>query len=226
CIDAEFAHNPISAAIRSGCLDHHPQSQPTFNMSQTKQNLYLVGMPGAGKSTIGKALARQLDLPFVDADQEIVEHTGVTIATIFELEGESGFRARESQMIRELCAREGLLLATGGGAVLAGDNREILKRTGVVVYLHATLDHLWQRTRHDSRRPLLQADNPRGVLKTLLEERDPLYRQTADLIVETGRQSAGRLVREIVDLLRRRDLWPPSTLSSPPAHPEPARPLE
>lgn len=179
-------------------------------MSHAKRNLYLVGMPGAGKTTIGKALARHLDLPFVDADQEIVAHTGVTIATIFELEGESGFRSRESQIIAELSAREGVLLATGGGAVLRPDNREVLKRTGVVVYLHASLDHLWQRTRHDSRRPLLQADNPRAVLKGLLDVRDPLYRETADLVVETGRQSANRLVREIVDSLTRKQLWPAS----------------
>ena len=184
-------------------------------MSHAKRNLYLVGMPGAGKTTIGKALARHLDLPFVDADQEIVSHTGVAIATIFELEGESGFRLRESQMIAELCARDGVLLATGGGAVLRPDNRDALKRTGVVVYLHASLDHLWQRTRHDSRRPLLRADNPRAVLKGLLDVRDPLYRETADLVVETGRQSANRLVREIVDALTRKQLWPPPPDSSP-----------
>jgi len=176
-------------------------------MSNEKRNLYLVGMPGAGKSTIGKTLARQLDLPFIDADQEIVAHTGVAIATIFELEGEAGFRLREAQLISELCARDGILLATGGGAVLREDNRETLKRSGIVIYLHASLDHLWQRTRHDSRRPLLQADNPRAVLKALLEVRDPLYRETADLIVETGRQSVGRLVREIIDTLQRRQLW-------------------
>ncbi len=179
-------------------------------MSSAKRNLYLVGMPGAGKSTIGKALARALGLPFVDADQELVEHTGVAIATIFELEGETGFRLREAQLIEELCGREGILLATGGGAVLREDNRATLSRTGVVIYLNASLDHLWQRTRRDSRRPLLQADNPRGILKTLLDTRDPLYRECADLIVETGRQSVGKLVREIGDELARRQLWLPA----------------
>lgn len=177
-----------------------------------KRNLYLVGMPGAGKSTIGKALARKLELPFVDADHEMLRHTGVAIATIFELEGEAGFRVREAQLIGELCRREGILLATGGGAVLREDNREALRQTGVVIYLHASLDHLWQRTRHDSRRPLLQADNPREILKTLLDTRDPLYRETADVIVETGRQSAGKLVHQIADELARRQLWPPATL--------------
>jgi shikimate kinase len=177
-----------------------------------KRNLYLVGMPGAGKSTIGKALARKLDLPFVDADHEMLKHTGVAIATIFELEGEAGFRVREAHLIGELCQREGILLATGGGAVLKAENRDALRQTGIVIYLHASLDHLWQRTRHDSRRPLLQADNPREVLRTLLDARDPLYRQTADVVVESGRQSAGKLVHEIADELVRRQLWPPAAL--------------
>ncbi|MBL0122040.1 MAG: shikimate kinase [Betaproteobacteria bacterium] len=175
-----------------------------------KHNLYLVGMPGSGKSTIGKALARKLKLPFVDADHEMLQHTGVSIATIFELEGEAGFRAREAQLMGELCRREGILLATGGGAVLREENRRALRQTGVVVYLHASLDHLWQRTRHDSRRPLLQADNPREILKALLETRDPLYRQTANVVVETGRQSASKLVHDIAEELARRQLWPPA----------------
>lgn len=173
-----------------------------------KHNLYLVGMPGSGKSTIGKALARKLKLPFIDADQEMLQHTGVAIATIFELEGEAGFRVREAQLIGELCRREGILLATGGGAVLQEENRVALRQTGIVIYLHASLDHLWQRTRHDSRRPLLQADNPREILQALLETRDPLYRQTADVVVETGRQSASKLVHDIADELARRQLWP------------------
>ncbi|MEO8101716.1 MAG: shikimate kinase [Betaproteobacteria bacterium] len=186
-----------------------------------KRNLYLVGMPGAGKSTIGKVLARQLGLPFVDADHEILKHTGVSIATIFELEGEVGFRLRESQLISELTRREEILLATGGGAVLSEENRTALRQTGVVIYLHASLDHLWQRTRHDSRRPLLQADNPREILKTLLDVRDPLYRQAADVVVETGRQSASKLVHDIVDELTRRHLWPP-TATTPLKSPTPA----
>jgi len=139
----------------------------------------------------------------------MVEHTGVSIATIFELEGETGFRTREAQLIGEFCRREAILLATGGGAVLREDNRAMLTQTGVVIYLNASLDHLWQRTRHDTRRPLLQADNPRGILKALLEVRDPLYRQSADLIIETGRQSVGKLVKEISEELSRQQLWPP-----------------
>lgn len=180
-------------------------------MSHGKRNVHLVGMPGAGKSTVGKALARQLALSFIDADHELVEHTGVSISTIFEVEGEAGFRQRESQLIAELCTRNGLLLATGGGAVLREENRTALRQSGVVIYLHAGLDHLWQRTRHDSRRPLLQTDNPRAALRSLLEVRDPLYRQTADLIVETGRQSVNKLVSEIMLALTRQHLWPPAS---------------
>lgn len=177
-------------------------------MSPGKRNLHLIGMPGSGKSTVGKVLARQLALTFVDADQELVTHTGVSIATIFEVEGEAGFRQRESQLIEQLCQRDGLLLATGGGAVLREENRVALRESGIVIYLHAGLEHLWQRTRHDSRRPLLQTENPRVALRSLLEVRDPLYRQTADLIVETGRQSVNKLVSEIVLELTRQHLWP------------------
>lgn len=185
-----------------------------------KRNLYLVGMPGAGKSTIGKALARQLELPFFDADHEMLNHTGVDIAMIFEVEGESGFRLREAQLISELCRRENILLATGGGAVLREDNRAALKQTGTVIYLHASLDNLWHRTKHDLRRPLLQTANPREILRTLLNVRDPLYRLTADVVIETGRQSINKLVLEITDELTRRHLWPPpAVVTNAPAIP-------
>ena len=185
-----------------------------LQMAYGKRNLYLVGMPGSGKSTIGKVLSRHLKLDFVDADQELVSRTGVSIANIFQVEGEAGFRVRESQLLAVLCQRDGVLLATGGGAVLSPDNREVLQQTGIVIYLHATLDHLWQRTRHDSRRPLLQTENPRAVLKSLLDTRDPLYRQVADLIVETGRQSVGKLVSEIDRQLVQRNLWPSARVST------------
>lgn len=186
-------------------------------MSSHKPNIHLVGMPGAGKSTIGKALARHLGLQFVDADHEIVRQTGVPIATIFEVEGEAGFRAREAQLIAELCHGTGMLLATGGGAILREENRTALRSSGVVVYLHASLDHLWHRTRHDTRRPLLSTDNPRQVLKSLLEIREPLYRATADLVMETGRQSIGKLVGQLAGELVRAELWPAaSSRATPP----------
>ena len=179
-------------------------------MTSLKQNIHLVGMPGAGKSTVGKSLAHHLGLTFVDADHALVERTGAAISTIFELEGEAGFRQREAQIVAELAHRHGILLATGGGAVLLEENRRVLNATGVVIYLHASLDHLWHRTRHDSRRPLLQGENPREILKALLETRDPLYRQVADMVVETGRQSIGKLIRQIADDLSRLDLSPVS----------------
>ena len=178
-------------------------------MAGNKPNIYLIGMPGAGKSTVGKALARKLNLMFFDADQEMNKQTGVAIGTIFELEGEAGFRLRESQLIKEFCARDGIILATGGGAILKDENRAVLSHTGTVVYLPASLDHLWQRTRRDSRRPLLRTDNPRDTLKALLDVRERLYRQTADVIIETGRQSVGKLVDDLADELTRRNLWPP-----------------
>ncbi len=184
-------------------------------MVGNKPNIYLVGMPGSGKSTVGKALARKLDLPFFDADQEMNKQTGVAISTIFELEGEAGFRLRESQLIEEFCARDGIVLATGGGAILKEENRAALSRTGTVIYLHASLDHLWQRTRRDSRRPLLRTDNPRDTLKALLDVREALYRETADVTIETGHQSVGKLVHDLEEELTRRNLWPPHGRDTP-----------
>lgn len=188
-------------------------------MSFAKQNIHLVGMPGAGKSTVGKALARALALTFVDADQELIAHTGVPIATIFEVEGEAGFRDRETQMLHELCQRQGMLLATGGGVILREENRRLLNTSGIVIFLNASLDHLWQRTRNDSRRPLLQTDKPRDALRSLLEVRNPLYREVADLIVETGRQSVGKLVQQIIEELQQGNLWPPAGAADAPANP-------
>ncbi len=182
------------------------------------ENIHLVGMPGSGKSSVGRGLARRLGLNFADADDEIVARTGVSIATIFELEGEAGFRAREAQVLAELCARSGQVIATGGGAILCADNREVLRRRGVVVYLHASLEHLRQRTHRDTRRPLLQAGNPAVVLASLLEKREPLYRGLADIVVETGRQSVGKLALEIIAALAHAKLWPGETRA--PALPE------
>lgn len=171
------------------------------------ENIHLIGMPGSGKSTVGRGLARRLGLGFVDADEEVVSRTGVPIATIFELEGEEGFRLREAHVLADLCARSGLVIATGGGAILREDNRSLLRGRGVVVYLHATLEHLRQRTHRDTRRPLLQAGNPEAVLAALLERREPLYRELADVVVETGRQSVGKLAQEIIAALARAHLW-------------------
>jgi shikimate kinase len=181
---------------------------------EKKRNLYLVGMPGAGKSTIGRALAKCLRLTFIDADHALTDRTGVAIATIFELEGEGGFRQREATLIAELSARSGILVATGGGAILREGNRAQLRATGVVVYLRAKIDDLWARTQHDSKRPLLRADNPRAVLASLLEIREPLYAGLADLVVETvGYPKVTRLAQEIADRLVQNHLWdPPAVL--------------
>lgn len=178
------------------------------SIPEIKRNIYLVGMPGAGKSTVGRALAKCLHLTFVDADQAITDRTGVAIATIFELEGEAGFRQREAALIDELSARSDLVVATGGGVILRESNRTSLRATGTVVYLRAKIDDLWARTQHDSKRPLLRAENPRAVLASLLEIREPLYAEVADLVVETvGYPKVTRLAQDIADRLVQNQLW-------------------
>jgi len=159
--------------------------------------IFLVGMMGAGKTTVGKLLARRLSRRFVDTDQEVQNRTGVNITTIFEIEGESGFRRRESAILQELAAQVDLVVATGGGIVLAAENRELLKTSGTVVYLRASADDLFGRTRRDRSRPLLQTDDPRAKLSELLAVRDPLYREVADIIMDTSTQSVHALVRQL-----------------------------
>jgi shikimate kinase len=178
------------------------------------RNIFLVGMPGAGKSTLGKSLAKRLSLHFVDADQELVGKTGVPIATIFEFEGEAGFRERETQLLAELVARDEIVLATGGGAILAAANRMALRKHGVVIYLRAGLEDLRARTLRDTKRPLLQAAHPEKVLRELLETREPLYNEVADLIVDTGRLPAAKLTETIIERLSRQGLWPPAARQS------------
>ena len=153
---------------------------------------------GAGKSTVGRLLARRLKRNFYDSDEEIERRCGVRIPVIFEIEGEAGFRARETQIIAELCVLENAVVATGGGAVLAEENRRIIAARGVVVYLHARVPHLWQRVRHDRNRPLLATADPQKKLDALYAERDPLYREVADLVVDTGKQSVQTLAKDLV----------------------------
>ncbi len=162
-------------------------------------SFFLVGPMGAGKSTIGRQLARALGIKFIDSDREIEARTGVDIPLIFELEGESGFRKREQEVIDELSAMPGIILATGGGAVLDARNRRNLASRGTVIYLQTSVDQQLQRTAHDRNRPLLQTDNPREKLQQLLDERDPLYREIADLVIETD----GCKVREVVQKITR-----------------------
>lgn len=160
-------------------------------------NIFLVGLMGAGKTTIGKSLASRLDKTFIDSDHEIQKRTGVAIPVIFDIEGEAGFRKRESEMLRELVKLDNVVLATGGGAVLDKENRELLRQSGTVVYLRAAVDDLWRRTRHDKNRPLLQTPDPHAKLCELYLQRDPIYCETAHIIVETGKQSAHSLVQQI-----------------------------
>ena len=164
-------------------------------------NIFLVGMMGAGKTSVGRVLANRLQKSFYDSDHVIEERTGVKIPVIFEIEGEAGFRLRESAVIDELTALRDIVLATGGGAVLSGANRDRLKATGTVVYLRASVRDLLNRTRHDKNRPLLQAGDPRARLTELYETRDPLYREVAHLTIDTGNQSLTSLVNRLCQLL-------------------------
>lgn len=164
-------------------------------------NIFLVGLMGAGKTTAGRILARRLGKPFQDTDHEIEQRTGVKIPVIFDIEGEAGFRAREAQVLAELVAQEGVVLATGGGVVLKPENRALLMERGLVVYLHANPRDLWQRTHHDKNRPLLQTADPLTTLQELYEQRDPLYREVADVVMETGRPSVGALVGLLITKL-------------------------
>ncbi|MBI4756908.1 MAG: shikimate kinase [Betaproteobacteria bacterium] len=154
-------------------------------------------MMGAGKTTVGRALARRLQRQFVDCDHELEARTGVRVPTIFEIEGEAGFRRRESQLLAELLAGTGLVLATGGGVVTDPENRRCLAQHGLVVYLRVPPQHLWERLRHDRSRPLLQVPDPRGRIEELFRQRDPLYLEVADLVIEGGCTSAVAVARQI-----------------------------
>jgi shikimate kinase len=154
------------------------------------RNVYLVGLMGAGKTTIGRSLAKRLLLDFVDSDREIEARTGVSIPTIFEIEGEEGFRKREAQVIDDLSRLSGRVVATGGGVVLRQENRTNLRASGFVVYLNVPPHTLWERTRNDRNRPLLQVADPLLKLSELFAQRDPFYREVADLIVDGSRSNA------------------------------------
>jgi shikimate kinase len=167
-------------------------------LPNNSSNIFLIGLMGAGKSTVGKLLARKLGRRFIDSDQAIEERCGVKIPLIFEMEGESGFRKREAQMIAELTQEQDIILATGGGSILAVENRQALSSHGVVIYLHANPNELWHRTRGSEGRPLLQKGDPRQILTTLYAERDPLYRSIATHIIETGRPSVNQLVHTLL----------------------------
>jgi shikimate kinase len=165
-------------------------------------NIYLVGLMGAGKTTIGRHLAKSLGRRFVDSDHEIEARTGVRIPTIFEIEGEAGFRAREAQVLAELTQEAGLVVATGGGCILSPANRKCLASTGTVIYLFAPPEVLFARTRHDRNRPLLRVPDPLAKLKDLFVQRDPLYREVADMVFEAKDGVATTLAQTIESRLR------------------------
>jgi shikimate kinase len=168
---------------------------------KTSSNVFLVGPMGAGKSTIGRLLASDLRLEFKDTDKEIEDRSGVDIPWIFDMEGEEGFRNRETAMLAELVALNKILLATGGGVIVKPENRRMLASNGRVVYLRASINEQVRRTSRDKKRPLLQKDDPRQVLTDLMAEREPLYLEVADYVVETDRRSPKSVAEEISELL-------------------------
>lgn len=173
-------------------------SNTCWHNTRMKKNIVLVGLMGAGKSTVGRHLAKRLRMEFYDSDGVIEERTGVSIATIFEIEGEKGFRAREEQVIEELCGLDNIILATGGGSVISAKTRDLVQKTGHVIYLSTTAEKLYMRIRHDKARPLMQTENPLQTLKTLLKDREPYYLEVADTIIKTGQQKINVVINRIL----------------------------
>lgn len=171
-------------------------------MKNQSNCVFLIGMPGSGKSTIGKGLAKALARPFIDLDHEIEARCGVAIPVIFEIEGEQGFRKRESQVLEEVSKQCDMVVATGGGAILDPQNREILSRHGVVIYLKASVQELHRRTIRDRNRPLLATNDPKARLQELFEQRSPIYESLADIVIETGLASVPSVVQQIVTKLK------------------------
>lgn len=167
-----------------------------------KRNIFLIGPMGAGKSTIGRQLAQQLNMDFIDSDSEIEQRAGADISWIFDLEGEEGFRKREERVINELTQRQGIVLSTGGGAVMSKENRKNLSARGIVIYLETTIEKQYERTLRDKKRPLLQdVEDPRQVLEELAQIRNPLYQEIADITLPTDEQSAKVMANQIVDMI-------------------------
>lgn len=169
----------------------------------TGTNLVLVGPMGAGKTSVGKLLSDRLNLKFVDSDAEIEARCGADIPWIFDIEGETGFRARETEILEKLCKQSNILLATGGGAILSEQNRHMLKQAGVVVYLSASADQIYQRIRHDSSRPLLLVEDPQAAIADILALRDPLYQEVADIVLcSSERESSGSMANAVYNELK------------------------
>ena len=170
---------------------------------QEIDNIILVGPMGAGKTTIGRQLAKKLSKEFYDSDHEIEKHTGADISLIFELEGEEGFRKRESQLLKEIVSNKNIVLSTGGGAVLDPENRKLLSDNGIIIYLKSTAEKLYRRIADDKRRPLIQTDDRLNKIKKILEEREPLYQSLANEIIETQELSIKQITQKILDLISK-----------------------
>jgi len=168
-------------------------------MHDDLRSVFLIGMMGAGKSTVGRLLAQQLNYQFVDADRELEARSGVPIPTIFEIEGEDGFRRREVVLLEELTQRTGIVLATGGGAILDAEMAQSMRQRGLVVYLRASAEEIFRRTRQDRSRPLLQTPNPRERIDELLSEREPLYESAAHLVFQSAASNPRRLVSRLIE---------------------------
>lgn len=166
-----------------------------------KRNIFLIGPMGAGKSTIGRQLAQMLGMNFIDSDAEIETRAGADIDWIFDIEGEAGFRKREEKMINELTQEQGIVLSTGGGSVISKENRNMLSARGIVIYLETTVEKQFERTQRDTKRPLLQNDDPRKTLEELAKVRNPLYEEIADITLQTDEQSAKLMASQIIDLI-------------------------
>lgn len=180
-------------------------------MGETKRNLILIGPTGSGKTAVGRQLARDLGLRFLDSDHEIEKRTGVEVGYIFEKEGEEGFRDRETDVIRELAAAEGAVIATGGGAVLRDLNRQAIADGGVVIYLKTSVSEQLRRTQRSRQRPLLNTKDPRRVLEAMASERGPLYEDLADIAVDTSNQRVRAVAKNVRERLEQRGVWPLQT---------------
>lgn len=172
-----------------------------MSLINLQPKIFLIGSMGAGKTTLGRLLANQLQLQFYDSDKVIEERCGASITWIFDLEGEAGFRKREAATLAELTQLPGIVLATGGGSILLPENRKVLKNNGKVIYLRTSLEQQLERTKHDQNRPLLQVDNPRKKLEELRKEREPLYLATAHLVIDTDKKSPRQIIKHIKNAL-------------------------
>lgn len=192
----------MNGVLPSTAAGHDAEERSTVASLPYTRPIFLVGMMGAGKTTIGRGLARTLGRQFLDLDHEIEGRCGVRVAHIFDIEGEEGFRRRERQVLEECTARPDLVLATGGGAVLAPENRDHLQKRGIVVYLRATPEELYRRVSRDRNRPLLQTEDPQGRIRELVALREPLYEAVAHIVFDTGSMPVQQVVKALVPVLQ------------------------